>query len=505
MMKKERKKAPFWLKILAVGMWSIAILLIIFLYFYTTSLDSYEIDQNGTELHGEFTQYDNKVYVAVPSNGMYLIPEADLATFHAVSDEYYDRHIGLDKNNVYAGNLILPDLNPKTTQPIGGSCYTDGTTTYYVAFSSERNKALENKPLTEMWQSMRHTMFDAKKPQTYWYPFKKLPPSDTPYRPLPTLERFVPAVTNGTQVYYSGEEVPQANPNTLVQLDTHYSDGDTRKSMWYFADGENVYFHNKKLPLKDNGKLYSVYLDNQRDEHYLLNPLDGMVYYKDIAFDRSHAPYSLLSPYGGHAYQSLFLSKEGVYFWDSATEKVQRAGDNPFLNKNFTEIAPLVFSDGEHTLFVEGHEHWAKKGHKSGFKGLLSRSTYIYELTENLTGKWEKIGDVNNTFGEVWKNGNTYFYFDKLGNNQLMFYTIYKIADAATREILLHTDPNTSAIRKLVENEQLQKVERKEILRAKTRYNYDRDYRLVRWLGAFVIFVAVMFGTWRKWKQRKKD
>jgi hypothetical protein len=77
-----------------------------------------------------------------------------------------------------------------------------------------------------------------------------------------------------------------------------------------------------------------------------------MVYIDSISFDKANAPYQLLSINGRHADHTLFLSINGVYFFNSVEREVQKAGENPFLNNNFKEIAPLVFSNSKQIYFM---------------------------------------------------------------------------------------------------------------------------------------------------------
>ena len=65
-----------------------------------------------------FTLYDNKIYASVPSNGKYLVTQADVATFKTFSDKkgYQSRKVATDKNHVYAGNVIVPNLDPSNHQ-----------------------------------------------------------------------------------------------------------------------------------------------------------------------------------------------------------------------------------------------------------------------------------------------------------------------------------------------------------------------------------------------------
>ncbi|MFN0290799.1 hypothetical protein [Pedobacter helvus] len=127
------------------------------------------------------------------------------------------------------------------------------------------------------------------------------------------------------------------------------------------------------------------------------------------------------------------MSEKGIFYFDSEEKIVKRAGDNIFLNTNFKEIAPLVFSDGLQIIYLDGIERW---GNSRTDKSLQSRTTYTYKLDEDIKGNWKKIG---NTYkGSVWKNNNQLYYFDELGHNQLIQHTIYKINNDELAEKLIN-------------------------------------------------------------------
>lgn len=444
--------------IIALVIWSFVIFLLIFCIKAISESNTNEIDQNGKKINRVFKLYQNKIYAAVPSDGYMLIPEADVQTFRAlVDDSYKDAHIGVDKNNVYVGNLIIPKLNPATTKALGNDYYSDGTSTYYCGSNTIKNPELND--WKENFQKIKHKMFNGKRPQVYLYPTVELPESNTPYH---AILRFI--ATNGQKAFYKGKLMPDANPSKLRQLDNLEEDDDVRKSDVYYTDNYNVYFEYTKLPLKSNDKLYSFYIGTLTQEPYLYDPLNGSVFVKDIRFPQENEPYKLISRYSRHVNQVLFLSQNNIYYYDNQKTEVKKAGENPFLKSRFQEIAPLVFSDGAQVLYLEGSEVWGTSRYNNSLK---SRSTHLYQL-EGGKGNWEKLGNIYK--GSVWKNDNQLYYFDELGSSQLFRHTIYKIADWATANQLLHKKNNPEEIRKLVKNEKLIKVKRTEILQAKTHY-----------------------------------
>lgn len=436
---------------------------------------SMEMDREGQKIGGIYLRYQNQVYASVPSNGDYPIKEADVNSFRLLDDSYRNRQFGVDKYHAYCGNLIVKDFNPSTAKAIGNDYFSDGKQTCYCASMSVSNEALSI--VSELSQRMRYGFGIGDKPQTYIYPFSKLEAGAAPYRAILKTE----VATNGTLSYYEGKILPQANPERLRQIPKRYNDGDIRESERYLADGEHVYYENTRLPLKDHPDLYEIVIDAQNQENYLIDPKQGMVYVNGIAFEKQYSPYRVLSLNGGHIYHALFLSKDGVFYFDTKKKKVVRIDDNPFKTGKFTEIAPLIFSDGQQILYTQTDEVWGNN--KS--PGLKSRSTKIYRLDEPGTGTWEKIGMVNHNYGSIWKKGTTYYYFDQLGDTQLIGQTIYRITDQATVDELLSPEIRTDEIRKLVRTDHMAKVKSTELLTAKT--SYSGAYGWAIWIPIFLV------------------
>lgn len=519
-------------KSIAIAIWLMVIAMVVVLFMLMNGSSYYKIDQNGQELHGEFMLYEGKVYVAVPSNGFYPVEEANVASLRALSDNRQDDHVALDKNHVYCGNQILPNLDPTTTIALGNNYYgnpTNGKLTYYCSRSSERNFAL--KWWQELWQTLVYQLscyefiselFNApkyaKKPQTYLYPFNALPASDMPYQPA--LDRFTGIATNGTQVYYHGQPMPQASPNGLRMLqEKEVNRNDTRDSPWYFADGKHVYHKNQLLPVADNPQLYTFAVNDVLDIEYLFDPQDNMVYAQNLPFDSAHAPYQLISRHGEHVYHALFIGKEplgkaGVYFYNTQTNQIQRAGDSPFTGAdgqanfaNFSEIAPYVFSDGKQTLYLESYEKWVRSsGRGTYFNGLYGRFTYVYQLNEGNANQWQKIGKVGRGMGSAWQNGDRFYYFDEYGTGQLIFHTIYRIADHATVQQMLSDEFHRDDIFDLIEEDRLVVPQRTKLLEAETKFNEEkrRLAKISKWWFYALIAMGLLISLIRAIKKKQQ-
>ncbi len=426
-----------------------------------------EINQNGKALFGGFTVYQNTIYVVVPGDGYFPVPQADIKSFQPISHAYDDRHMAIDDKNVYCGNSIIPQLDPKKVAPIGNNYYSDGTTTCYCDKAVQRNKDLTVRK--GLRNQISHYLFGndkPQKPQMYRYGLKVLPKSDTPYF---TMLKNRSIACNGKQVFYKGEVMPKANKDSLAAIPL-YNHTDTTQSFVYFRDGKHVYHQNKLLPITDNKALYGINVNPRENGTYLYDPLDGTVYIDSISFDRKNGPYEVMSKFGSHVNHTLWYSMKGVYYYDTVKKETRRAGDNPFSNKNFKEIAPLVFSNGIETLYIDAFE---RRHNNKTDKSLDKRYTTINRLVGLETQEtWSKLGDVY-TFGSVWKHGKQWYYFDSLGESQLVFNTIYKIDNEETVKTLLNRDGigSSRTIRQLIREEKLTEPKYKELLKATTKYD----------------------------------
>ena len=388
-----------------------------------SGLNSDEIENHGQKYgNTQFIKYQGKISIPVPSGGRYFLEKVDVDSFRVLdSQDYSDRStliVGLDKNSVYFGNIRIPDLDPNKLEVLGNGYYTDGINTYYCSDMSERNKNLSS-PM-EIFQTLIYAFSKTKRPQSYIYPYKKV---ETDKR-LKAVDNLLFFATDGDNVYYKGEVLENADLNTLKPIDGQYT---------YFADKENVYYKSKLLPIKNNSNLKTVSLNP--DDKFLYDEANGYVFIGDYSFDRKKAPYKIIGSNGTHLYSLIFVSDDGIYFYDSENKKQVKLKDNIFIG-NIEEISPNVFIDDENMYYFQNYEIW-KKYRNMVF--LASRNTGVYSLGKKES--WKKLADVGNeNIGSIWQKDSEYYYFDNLENSsQTDDYraTIFKITDKKTLENLL--------------------------------------------------------------------
>ena len=389
-----------------------------------SGLNSDEIENYGQKYgNTQFIKYQGKISIPVPSGGRYFLEKVDVDSFRVLdSQDYSDRStliVGLDKNSVYFGNIRISDLDPNKLEVLGNGYYTDGINTYYCSDISERNKNLSS--LMEIFQTLIYAFSKTKRPQSYIYSYKKIE-TDKRLQAVTNLSFFA---SDGDKVYYKGEVLENVDLNTLVPIDGQYT---------YFADKESVYYKSKLLPIKNSGNLKVVSLNP--DDKFLYDEVNGYVFIGDYSFDREKAPYKIIGSNGTHLYSLIFVSNDGIYFYDSENKKQVKLKDNIFVG-DIEEISPNVFTDNENIYYFQNYEIWKKYKNRGSF--LASRNTEVYSLGKKES--WKKLADIGNeNIGSLWQKDNEYYYFDNLENSsQINDYraTIFKITDKKTLENLL--------------------------------------------------------------------
>ena len=458
MQKKSRISFIKFIFIIYVIIFMFLSLSYILLLMKKSASNSDEIEINGQKYgNTQFVKYNNQISIPVPSGGRYFLENVD--SFRVLdSQNYSDRStliVGLDKNSVYFGNIRIPDLDPNKLKVIGNGYYTDGINTYYCSDMSERNKNLSS-PM-EIFQTLIYAFSKTKKPQSYIYPYKKVE-TDKRLQAVANLSFFA---SDGDKVYYKGEVLENVDLNTLVPIDGQYT---------YFADKENVYYKSKLLPIKNSGKLKIV--SSEQGDTFLYDEASGYVFIGDYSFDKEKAPYKIIGSNGTHLYSLIFVSDDGIYFYDSENKKQIKLKDNIFVG-DIEEISPNVFTDNENIYYFQNYEIWKKYKNRGSF--LASRNTEVYSLGKKES--WKKLADIGNeNIGSLWQKDNEYYYFDNLKNSSSKVdyrSTIYKITDKSTLESLLFYPEyiNAEKIDEFILNKNFQDVKGEKLFTATIKFH----------------------------------
>ena len=433
-----------------------------------------------------YIKYEGKIYCN-SFGDIYQLKDVDIDSFKTFdTGDYRDNYIATDKNNVYLGNNIIPDLNPNKLKRLGSNYYSDGVNYYFLSDRYIRNEDIST------WSIVKDYIIHFKKKQLYFYPFKKIETT----KALKGIENFRYLASDGEKVYYKGELIKDADLYTLKAVDKYNDD--------YFYDKNNVYYKTKALNLSSNENLSLVSVE-QGQNTYLYDELNGNVSLEEYIFDKKYIPYQILGIDSAHVKDLLFVSKDGIFFYNSETKEQERAGDNIFKGK-VENILSSVISDDKNIYYLHSYDIYRKKRSKHGYIDILvSKNIGIFSLGEKKD--WEKIKDIDSgTTGQVWKKGNKYYYFDDLGVGQTIDDVVYEIVDYASLKYLLGTNNiNSSTIRELINNKKLIAFKGEEVSTASIKYkeSHIADIFLAVFLTTFFGISILIISL--KWKAQKKD
>jgi len=471
----------------------IIIVLILLILFGAISLyktnSEYNLNQkilnNGQKYEKSiYIKYEGKIYCN-SFGDIYQLKDVDIDSFKTFdTGDYRDNYIAIDKNNVYLGNTTIPDLNPNRFKSLGSNYYGDGVNYYFLSDNYIRNEDIST------WSIVKEFIIHFKKKQLYFYPFKKIETT----KALKGIEDFRYLASDGEKVYYKGELIKDADLYTLKAVGKYNDD--------YFYDKNNIYYKTKTLDFSSNENLSLV---RQGERTYLYDGLNGNVSLEEYIFDKKYIPYQVLGIDSAHVKDLLFVSKDGIFFYNSETKEQERAGDNIFKGK-IENILPSVISDDKNIYYLDSYDILRKSRPSSRHAHILvSKNIGIFSLGEKKD--WEKIKDIDSgTTGQVWKKGNKYYYFDDLGHSQAIDDVVYEIIDNASLKYLLGTNNiYSSTIRELINNKKLIVFKGEEVSTASVKYkeSHVAEIFLAVFLTTFFGISILMISL--KWKAQKKD
>ena len=342
------------------------------------------------------------------------------------------------------------------------------------------------------WSILKEFIIHFKKKQLYFYPFKKIETT----KALKGIKNFRYLASDGEKVYYKGDLIENADFYTLKAVYKYNDD--------YFYDKNNVYYKTKALNLSSNDNLNLVSVE-QGERTYLYDGLNGNVSLEEYIFDKKYIPYQILGIGSAHVRDLLFVSKDGIFFYNPETKEQERVGDNIFKGK-IENILPSVISDDKNIYYLHSYDILRKSRPSSRHAHILvSKNIGIFSLGEKKD--WEKIKDIDSgTTGQVWKKGNKYYYFDDLGHSQAIDDVVYEIIDNASLKYLLGTNNiYSSTIRELINNKKLIVFKGEEVSTASVKYkeSHVAEIFLAVFLTTFFGISILMISL--KWKAQKKD
>ena len=475
----------------------IIIVLILLILFGVISLykteSEYNLNQkilnNGQKYEKSiYIKYEGKIYCN-SFGDIYQLKDVDIDSFKTFdTGDYRDNYIATDKNNVYLGNNIIPDLNPNRLKSLGSNYYSDGVNYYFLS-----DVYIQNEDIST-WSIVKEYIIHFKKKQLYFYPFKKIETT----KALKGIKNFRYLASDGDKVYYKGELIKDADLYTLKAVDKYNDD--------YFYDKNNIYYKTKTLNFSSNENLSLVSVQ-QGQNTYLYDELNGNVSLEEYAFDKKYIPYQVLGIDSAHVKDLLFVSKDGIFFYNPETKEQERVGDNIFKGK-IENILPSVISDDKNIYYLHSYDILRKRKPSSRHADILvSKNIGVFYLGEKKN--WEKIKDIDSgIIGQVWKENNKYYYFDNLGEHQIVDNVIYEISDEGTLQELLNSENISSdKIREIINNKKLLPIRGKEVLTAAVKYkrSYEVEIFLTVFLTIFFVGKHFVLKKFKKLENMKEE
>ena len=446
---------PLWRKIALGVTFAFAAFSALILAAVINSADDYPPRDDEQIKYSDFYKKGDEIYALVVGAGYFAIPDADAASFRVLDfGSGYRSNVGADVNAVYCGNIAMSELEPARTKAVAFGYVSDGQVSYFCDGDAVPNDALG--PIELAYQTLAHIFWDAPKPQSYLYKFKRMDATD-----LRQIAGLYYAAED-SRAFYKGEVLAGADAANLQAI----KGSDGRASSVYTADGASVYFKNLRLDARDNGGHYELL--RQRLSYFLWDAKGGDVFANDLEFDPAAAPYTPLNRQLAHSNHLLFASPSGIYYFDENDGKQRRAADNPFAGE-IRALSGSVFQSGERIYFLEGAEVW---GGGRSTRRLVARKSGLFAL--ELPYEWRKVGGVHGgLYGWVYSNGGRFFYFDDLGSSQLIDRCIYEIRDLSLVEILLQKQGfGTDKIREMIKSGGLEAVDGELLFEVKTRVKF---------------------------------
>ena len=464
---------------------------VLFLFSLARNDDNYtSIDTKGERIkYSIYYKYDGKIYAMIPSGGYYQVEGADAKTFKLVdSDPIYNNSVGVDKDHVYFGNQKIGDLNAKTIKYIGNGYYSDGKNIYFCSNNSVRNPNLP--VIVEAFQSIVYTLTNDKKPQSYIYPYQKL----EGVKDLVKFDKLSFFARSGNRLYYMGKALKNADPHTIRTVSEKGE---------FFCDAKNVYYKDEILPIKNSGQL--EYLEIPQEDYFLYDKKTGHVFNGTYMFDKDHAPYKYIGNNSKHAHSMFFTSKDGLYFYNSKKQKIERSGDNPFSG-DVRALTDNVFADNDRLYYLNSFEEVRYGKHRIPRAYIKHTILVAFDKKDG----WKKVGDIDHGIvGSLWEKNGQYYYFDNLGNSQLIKDTVYKVRDKKVLDLMLsnikgeNNDNITDDwVRSAIEDKKMEPISGETISDAGVTI-YGTKYKILKIFYWALAIVLLIISRRYYWKSRK--
>jgi len=174
----------------------------------------------------------------------------------------------------------------------------------------------------------------------------------------------------------------------------------------------------------------------EQGESFVYDKESGSVSCGTYRFDEKAKPYTVIGNGSAHVYNLIFTSKDGIYIYNQIKKKQVRIGKNSFEGR-LEVLSKSVFNDNENLYFLRAYERdWINRRWLSGYTRVFLYSWDTEVVSLGSKDGWEKLKDLGETTGSIWRKNGKYYYFDELGNSQGVYDTVFEIRDDVALEEL---------------------------------------------------------------------
>ena len=411
----RRKKIDKIVKTVALILVGIVLVGIFILTQNFSSKASNDVSRKGSDVFGYYKRYANNIYVAIPSDGYYRVPNADAASFKEVDRS---RVFAKDAHAVYCANNILPKLSPNDNLKTYIGYITNGTVTYFCD-NAKKNPSIG-------WFEVifgDHDEHSLNKVPLYYNEVVEVQGilSD---RITYLIGDYV---KDGVSIFYKGKKLEDANgaQAALVQYDLFEVKG--RENDDYIKDGKHFYYHDIKIPTDASFTTFRPFATQWQDEY----GVDSKRYYfRGVPFPDKADGYdatklSILVADRAHANHEIFYNKESLFFYDYRQNTLKYMCQNRFSGEIKQAFSGVYYDDNALYIFVPV-EIWAAK-----HGGLIRKETRLFKV-DNFDGRaLEKVEDVKKwnggPLGSLYQKGSEYFFKPSSGQFHGHNEPIYRI------------------------------------------------------------------------------
>lgn len=396
-----------------------------------------------------FLIFKDQVFVTIPSAGNFLVVGADANTLSPIDTKGYVPQIAKDKNHIFCGNKAIPLLNPNEIISSFYGYINGRHHAYYCDYSTLNTDISIFEQFTDLYK----TEFDEDKPLTYHNKLVDL----KSLSPTSLASIFFAYAKDDQAVYYKGQKIPNADSNTVKTVNQTILGSSDQVSLDYIQDQFHIFYKDKQLlnARPENTKIYHLddsHFDYAYDEYndqffiydmpfprtietskaynlYLKTTLQN-----DIPIDKMLTQYqtdhlNFLNLSNHHTYHELFYNDQGIFYWDSSTQKLSVACPIPFDTKTVKALSNGFIADQKNSYFLEAVEIRHNSRYNKKVKYI---ETVMIKLANISANSWQKITEIRNenqsySEGILWKTGNDYYF--ESSNNKNNFYesTLYKV------------------------------------------------------------------------------